>query len=101
MLAMPVGDLAAGSYTVTLNVIGKIDEVTLVDSSGGDYPVTLSPDGKTVTFKLPQNVSAVGLNAVTTENTLTVSYQAKISLAVKIESCFAITVLLVLVFLVM
>jgi hypothetical protein len=85
MLAMPLGDLTAGSYSVTLNVTGQINNVTLIDSTGGDYPMTISSDGKTVTFKLAQDTDAVGLNAVTTDDTLQVTYKAKKSPGVKLD----------------
>jgi len=90
MVTMPLGNLAAGSYSVTLDVSGKITDVTLVDSSGGDYPTTVSSDGKTVTFSLSQDTDAVGLNAVTTDDTLTISYKAKKSVAGRLEAFSAL-----------
>lgn len=62
---------------MTLNITGNIDEVTLVDSSGGDYPIHVSGDGKTVTFNLTTDADAIGLNAVTTDNSVQVSYKAQ------------------------
>lgn len=89
MVAIPLGDVVAGSHSVTLNVTGKIDNITLVDSSGGDYPATVSGDGKTVSFKLTQDTAAIGLNAVTTDDTIQVQYQAKKSSAAAIKVSYS------------
>ncbi len=55
--------------------------------------MTISGDGKTVTLKLAQDTDAVHLNAVTTYDSITVTYQANKSPAVRLDTHVALLIL--------
>jgi hypothetical protein len=62
------------SYSMALNVTGGLT-TTLIDYVGTEHPTTLS--GKTLSFKLTQDVFATSLIGNTTDEAVQVTYQLK------------------------
>lgn len=76
LMAMPLGDLKAGTYKVDLEIKGGSLNLTLTDNEGADYSTTSNSDG-TVTFQLSRDVSALSLVGVTADKTIEVTYHAQ------------------------
>ncbi|KAI9776791.1 MAG: hypothetical protein M1839_009342 [Geoglossum umbratile] len=74
LLVMPLGDLTAGSYSIALNATGSLT-TSLIDYVGTEYTTTFS--GKTLSFKLTQDVFAASLIGNTTDEAVQVMYQLK------------------------
>ncbi|KAF2420571.1 hypothetical protein EJ08DRAFT_25182 [Tothia fuscella] len=74
MMTLPLGDLAAGSYSVNLTIVAGDLDLDLVDSNGGTYDTTIS--NGVVSFTLAEDVAAAGLVGTTTDENVEVVYHA-------------------------
>ncbi|KAH6668790.1 hypothetical protein B0J14DRAFT_566443 [Halenospora varia] len=77
MVTMPLGNLTAGTYTVSLS-IGKrnLTSVSVVDYSGGTYGSTILADGS-ISFALTEDTEAVSVIGITTDADIKVQYHAQ------------------------
>lgn len=72
---MPLGDLEAGSYNISLSITRGNLSIEVVDYSGQTFDSTTNTDGS-VSFTLNKNAVAVSLIGTTTDDDVEVSYRA-------------------------
>jgi hypothetical protein len=76
MATMPLGDLRAGSYIVSLTIAKGNLSISVVDYSGETYDSTTLPDGS-ISFTLTEDTDAVALIGMTTDDDVQVVYHAR------------------------